>query len=251
MGVGTRWKSLEWTHRLSFITFLLIHHGCSNDDFAESHREENRVFDSGTSDSYIDSTIDDASETDDLLSLEEDITAGKYGMVDSVLVWAAGEMQWEAYFGEYRAEDLHQIYSVTKSITSAAIGIAIEQGDISGVDTKVLDYFPEYDVIENWDERKAMISLEDLLTMRAGFSWDERSISYNRLDNMINDLTMSPDWIKFVLDLELSTEPGTVFTYNSGITILLSGILQKSTGVTAEQYIAENLFKKIGIADWQ
>jgi CubicO group peptidase (beta-lactamase class C family) len=159
---------------------------------------------------------------------------------------------------------LHPCFSATKSITSALVGIALDQHKISGVDQKALPFFPDYNHLANLDERKKSITIADLLTMTAGYRWDEISGPYIKLfatffkgedvysnKNDGGKLAQSNDWIKYMLDYPMKTVPGDEFVYNSGCSILLSGILKKATGQSAEAFAAKNLFEAIGITDWQ
>ena len=135
------------------------------------------------------------------------------------------------------------------------IGIAIEKGFIEGIDQKLLDFYPEYDKadIANWDDRKAEITLQNLLTMRAGFAWNEGAGPYGSATNPTTPLFQSLDWMKHMIDLELSHDPGARFNYNSGVTMLLSGIIRNTTGMTAREFAEEYLYGPLGISviDWE
>jgi len=155
----------------------------------------------------------------------------------------------EEYFSGYERDDIHPVYSVTKSITSALIGIALKQGKINSLDAKLLEFFPEYEKIENIDQYKKIISLKNVLTMTAGFQWDESSPWFNPL-NDARKMSDSYDSIKYVLDLPMSDPPGE-FVYNSGCSMLLSGVLKNTTGQSAEEYANDHLFKQIGIKKWR
>lgn len=127
---------------------------------------------------------------------------------------------------------------------------------LSPLDAQLLSFFPEYQCIRNMDALKEAITLEDVLTMTAGFSWNELSTPYTFgiIPNAFNDMTrmfFSRDYIKYVLDKPMATEPGTVWTYNSGSLDLLSGIITNATGQTAEDFAAEQLFQPLGIFDWE
>jgi CubicO group peptidase (beta-lactamase class C family) len=87
--------------------------------------------------------------------------------------------------------------------------------------------------------------------MRAGFLWDESSAPYGDPRNSTFQLASSSNWIKYMLDLPMSDPPGSRFRYNSGCSILLSGILRSTTGVSADAFCRENLFGLLGIADYQ
>ncbi len=192
-------------------------------------------------------TFDEAA----LTAVEDDIIAGEYGEIDSWLMWANGDLVWEGYYRGAAADDLHPVYSVTKSVTSAAVGIALDEGAIAGLDTAVLDFFPDYTPTGSLDPRKEVMTLEDLLTMRAGFAWDELSTIYGNDSNDATQLTRSPAWIAYMLDRNMAEMPGDVFVYNSGASMLLSGILQHSTDLRADSYVALRLFAPLGIDEWR
>ena len=209
--------------------------------------------------------IDTLPGCDDCVTLlDEDILAelvgkiedGDYGKIHSLIIIHNGSLALEEYFLGWNRHMLHPCFSATKSLTAALIGIAIEQGYISGVDEKLLSFFPEYDDIENLDERKESITLENVLTMTAGFRWDETSTPIYDIEgnpNLENDLVKmgeSDDWIKHVLNLPMSDDPGTKWNYNSGCSHLLSAIFQKGTNQSLEEFADDNLFSALGITNW-
>jgi len=177
------------------------------------------------------------------------INNGEYGRIHSLLIARNNYLIMEEYFSGYERDDIHPVYSVTKSITSALIGIALKQGKINSLDAKLLEFFPEYEKIENIDQYKKIISLKNVLTMTAGFQWDESSPWFNPL-NDARKMSDSYDSIKYVLDLPMSDPPGE-FVYNSGCSMLLSGVLKNTTGQSAEEYANDHLFKQIGIKKWR
>lgn len=183
------------------------------------------------------------------------ITGGDYGIIHSLLITRNNYLVLENYFAGFKREDIHRIESATKSIASALIGIAIEQRKIKDVQSKVLEFFPEYKNIENLDSRKKNISLESVLTMTPGFQWDESSFSFLNPKNDAVRMVESPDSIKYVLDLPMNDSLGNStyqgeFIYNSGCSMLLSGILKNSSGQTAEEFAINHLFKPLGIKKW-
>ena len=196
----------------------------------------------------------DEETLDELVNKIED---GDYGNIHSLIIIHNDSLALEEYFGEWSRDMLHACFSVTKSVTSALLGIALDQDKIDGVEGKLLNYFPEYNDIKNFDERKESITLKHLLTMTAGFTWNETNPPYldsegnPNLENDAIKLHESRDWMKHILDLPMSDNPGTKWNYNSGCTILLSGIIAKETGQSAEEFAKENLFSKIGITNWE
>ena len=143
--------------------------------------------------------------------------------------------------------DLHILNSVTKSFVSALVGIAIDQSYIEGVDVKVHDYFAHKQPIENWSEEKANITLENWLTMRHGYLWDEWNVSYLDSSNLNSQMNSSHDPIQFLLDRPMSTIPGEEFAYSTGISFGLGRIVQIATGQSVISFMDQNLFQPLGI----
>jgi CubicO group peptidase (beta-lactamase class C family) len=141
-------------------------------------------------------------------------------------------------------DDLHTLQSDTKSVTSLLVGAALLQGKISGVNEKVVDFFPEYRKIKNLDDRKASMRLQDLLTMRTGFDWSESDYAGSPLQQL-NDCQC--DWLKFVLNWPMRDDPGTRFEYNSGGVILLGGVIRNATGMPTDVFAQRSLFDPLGI----
>jgi CubicO group peptidase (beta-lactamase class C family) len=177
------------------------------------------------------------------------IDNGDYGDIDALLIVRNNRLVLEKYFSpEYHGRDYRRpVLSTTKSFTSTLVGIAIDQGKIKSVQSNLLDLFPEYTEINNLDARKQEITLENLLTMSAGFQWNELETSYADPQNDFHRMVHSQDWVKYVLDAPMSDAPGDRLVYNSGCTLLLSSILQKTTGRTAEEFAIEYLFAPLGI----
>jgi CubicO group peptidase (beta-lactamase class C family) len=199
-----------------------------------------------------------------LSELINHINASDYGKIHSLVIIHNDRLVLEKYFLGWSRHMLHPSWSATKSITSALIGIALDQNKISELNQKVLTFFPEYNDIANLDERKKSITIGDLLTMTAGYPWDEISGPYVKIfatffkgedvystKNDGSKLALSNDWIKYMLDYPMKTVSGDEFVYNSGCSILLSGILKRATGQSAEAFAVKNLFDTIGITDWQ
>ncbi len=167
--------------------------------------------------------------------------------IDSVLVVRNGYLVLDAYVHPFRPGDTHNLYSVTKSVVSALVGIALEQGYIESLDQHVLDFFPDREV-NNLDNGKADMTLEHLLTMTSGLECRDSYLYSNR---GLEEMHKTDDWIQYVLDLPMETPPGTKFEYCNGASMLLSAILQVATGMSALEYAQEHLFEPLGIRDVQ
>jgi CubicO group peptidase (beta-lactamase class C family) len=130
--------------------------------------------------------------------------------------------------------------SVTKSVTSTLIGIAIQKGYIKDVRQPLLNLLPDQKAA-NLDAHKKAITLEDLLTMTSGLDCHENPAPGEP------SMQASQDWVQFVLDLPTVAQPGTKFNYCTATIELLSAVLQKATGMSARKFANENLFAPIGI----
>lgn len=166
----------------------------------------------------------------------------------SFLMIKDGYLIREHYFRYYDKDDWHAIYSCTKSITSTLIGIAIDQGFLQLNDT-VLDFFPEksFEKVDDW---KKSLTVENLLEMRAGITWDESSLPYTNSQNDYVQLLQSKDWVKYLLDRQMAAEPGTIFVYNSGASHVLSAIIQQITNMTTLAFAKQYLFTPLNITDF-
>jgi len=163
----------------------------------------------------------------------------KHLPLHSLLVIRNGYLVSETYFQSYQPENVHEIYSVTKSVISTLIGIAMDKGFIDRLDQRVVDFFPQRK-FNNLDPRKQAMTLEDLLTMTSGLDWEDE-------DPTFREMTQSSDWVKYVLDKPMIHSPGSQFNYCSGCSHVLSAILQETTGMTTLEFAEQNLFEPLGI----
>lgn len=218
-----------------------------------------------------------------LAAFDADIAAGEYGYLDSMLVIRHGRIAYERYYGHdygeiyaseartrgplvvgdlsgpynyfndwwhpyYRDTMLHTMQSVTKSVASVVVGIAVSRNEFPDLDTPVLDFFdPER--VAHVDERKRRMTIRHLLTMTAGIEWNE-DLPYTHPDNTWSALQEAVDWVRFTIDRPMAHEPGETFQYNSGATLILGHIFNEATGMDLEEYAVEHLFAPLGIEDY-
>ncbi len=189
----------------------------------------------------------DETRLGELVTTIRDDATGPYRDVHSLLIVRGGFLVLEEYFDGHDADDRHTLQSVSKSFTSALVGIAIENGQIASVDELVLGFFDEDDLegIDSIDDRKRAMTLEDLLTMRSGTDYHERGpdsphFQLNR---------KKTGWTEFILSRPMVHEPGVHFQYDSGAVILTSALIKQRTGAHADVYAAEHLFKPLNITD--
>jgi len=158
----------------------------------------------------------------------------------SLLIIRHGELVYEKYFRLIlKPERTVNIYSVTKSVLSALVGIAMDQGLLDSLDHKVIEYFPEY-FYPQTDPRMAQVTLRNLLTMSTGSSCFQNGAIEPEWMN-------SDNWVEAAINLEFINQPGTGFTYCTANTQLLSAILTKLTGESLLDYAQRNLFTPLGI----
>ncbi len=136
----------------------------------------------------------------------------------------------------------HVLHSTSKSFTSALIGIAIDQGFIASAQVPFYDLF-NYGAYDNWDPRKAEMTLEDVLTMRLGLEWDEWTLPYtNPANDLVNLNSNNQDWAKALLDLPMTSDPGTLYTYNTAATNAMGQALENATGIPMADFADQHLF---------
>ena len=145
----------------------------------------------------------------------------------------------EKYFNGSAPDHSNNIHSASKSILSAMIGIAIEQGYIDSIDQSIFDFFPDYPLSTD-NPQKGNITIRHLLNMTAGLEWEEDFTEY-----IIED---EDDWTTAILALPLIHPPGSVFNYSTGNTHLLSAILARASGGNNCEYTHEQLLMPAGIA---
>jgi len=161
--------------------------------------------------------------------------------VHSVQIVRHGRLVLDAYFYPYSAGMRHDVASVTKSITSTLIGLALQKGLIRDVQQPVLSFFPNRSIAD-LDANKEKLALENLLTMQAG--WD---CGFEAKEARLVEMRRSADWLQFMLDLPMVATPGTRFAYCSGNPHLLSIILSQATGTNALAFARRELFEPLGI----
>jgi CubicO group peptidase (beta-lactamase class C family) len=153
-----------------------------------------------------------------------------------------GKVIAEGAWAPYRASEPHELFSLSKSFVSTAIGFAVAEGLLS-VDDQVAKFFPD-DLPETLDDRLAALQVRHLLTMTTGHGSDALSVA--------NALPGGSSWARGILGQRLEYEPGSTFVYNSGATYLLSAIISALSGESLVDYLTPRLFDPLGIegATW-
>jgi CubicO group peptidase (beta-lactamase class C family) len=198
-----------------------------------------------------------------LQKLVTEIRAGQHGNVHSLLIVRNGKLVVEEYFtGEDEKRDgvegakslgtvrfdrntLHDMRSISKSVTSVLFGIAQAQTGKLDLDEPVLTYFPEYADLRT-PERQA-IKLRHLLSMTPGTQWDEFTHRYGDPRNSETAMDDAKDPYRFVLDRPIVAAPGKQFVYNGGTTMVLAAIIERATGTPLYKFAQQALFQPLGI----
>jgi CubicO group peptidase (beta-lactamase class C family) len=168
--------------------------------------------------------------------------------IHHVMIIRNGYIVAQCDFYPYAHDQLHLLNSVTKSVMSAAIGIAIDEGVITSIEDPVLDYFPDQ-TFENPSDFKSRLTIKNLLTMTAGFDWSEDG-NYGAPYDSWTQMKQSDNAINYIMNKPVTTEPGKTFYYNTGASYLLSALITQKTGKPASEYVFEKIFQPIGIKDY-
>ena len=187
-------------------------------------------------------------DTEKIEQVTRQIMGGQFAGIHSLIIVRNGKLVHEAYFDDYDRSDLQTVYSITKSISSALIGIAIDDGLIHSENDTILSFFPEYSI---QNQIKKNIKLHHLLTLTSGFEWDEKNYPYSDPRNTETQMVAEDDWMKFVLDQPMMSTPGTEWVYNTGSVHLLSGIIKHTSGMFVDAYAEQELFKPLGIQSYE
>lgn len=170
----------------------------------------------------------------DRQALERIVSSAKASQSSSLLVLKDGKLVVEHYFGQPRRPI--ETMSVTKSIVSLAIGVLVADKKIASVDVPLSKFYPELA-----KGKKAKITLRHVLTQTSGIAHAEGAGTIGK----------EKDRLKYARGLDVVTEPGSTFSYNNEATQLLSGVVEKAAGKPVDAFLAERLFKPLGITEWK
>ena len=177
--------------------------------------------------------------------------------IHAVLVARGGKLVFERYFRgsdeiygrpvgkvTFDADTLNNVKSVSKSVASLAVGIAIDRGLTRSINEPIFSFFPELSDLRS--PEKDRIQLLHVLTMSMGLGWVE-AIPSNEGNNDEGRMHMAPDPCRYVLGLPVTAPAGQEFFYNTGALTLLSAIIRKATGRPLDEFARETLFEPLGI----
>lgn len=169
----------------------------------------------------------------------DNIVASKFNNITGVLAVRKRKVVLEKYFNNHNTNDTFHVASVTKSIISALIGIAIDNGYIKSINEKALDFFPEYNDLSN-NECRQSITIKHLLTMTVPYDFPDWTEPFDKFCS-------SPNWTKYILsNLGKNGNLGD-FKYSTQGAHLLSCIITRATHKSAREFANEYLFNPLGM----
>lgn len=261
-----KWIHNRWMATASAIFLLLALCACGSGNGGDTPVDPppppvdhvyNKPADTG--DGWVTAHAEDLGVSVPVLEDMMNAMAANFDIVDSIAVAYRGQLildetirtQLNEFDGMVNNVDLdmHNLWSVSKSLASLAIGVAIEQGVIDDIDVPYLSLFP-YVLYANWDERKDDIRLEDVLTMRLGFDWDEWDPPYFTPGNALSELyESSTDYSKALLDLPVAHDPGTTFAYSTPASVSLGQAIENAGPLALIEFGFANIFQPLGIVN--
>jgi CubicO group peptidase (beta-lactamase class C family) len=199
-------------------------------------------------------------DTQKIADMLERVREGAYGSVHSILIvkrgklvveeyfegypFAPEENDWKGHFVAFGPDTIDSVASVTKSITSSLVGIAIDEGFIRDVSEKLFAFFPEYSHLN--DDKKNEITIEHLLTMNSGLEWRQSGPGSDT-----DQLFGVDDPLGYILNKPVVGTPGTRFDYTQANPILLGEVIKKVTGLRVDDFAKEYLFAPLGITQYE
>lgn len=250
---------------LSIFLIIILLAGCSKKsdpgDFNYNDDSDNFIYNYTVPITYTDGietgSLENAGmEVSPIRAMMDYINSINQHRIHNILILKNNKLVFEDYFSGYKIDfnvpnmdgilmDYNRTYdhpmmSVSKSVTSVIVGIAVKEGYITDLDKKIIDYFPEYaDILIS---EKANITIHHLLSMTCGLAFDESTYSYSDTRNELRQAMTLDDPLRFIFSMPLVTTPGTQFHYSSGCGIVLAAIIEKVTGMKFLDYANSKLF---------
>lgn len=164
-----------------------------------------------------------------------------------VLIIHNDSIVYEKYWGDFSAERMATIFSVSKSITSLLCGIALDDGYIESIDDPVTKYLPE---LKGKDPRWERLTIRHLLDMQSGLDFDDEyefNIKELKQVNAIARLNYGHDIMSQIKGMKFRCEPGTEFRYESMTSAILGVVIERASGIRYSDYLSEKVWKPLGM----
>jgi len=194
-----------------------------------------------------------------VIKLTRLILADTFTNIHSLLIFRKGRLVYENYFAgrdevwglklgyiNHDINSLHDVRSISKSIVSTCIGIALAQKKIKSIDDPIFNYLPDYITCKT--EANSTITIRSLLTMSSGIKWDEDS-PHNTSGNDETQMERSRDPVAYTLSLPMAAKPGLIWNYNSGGVQVLAAIIKNVSGYDIDEFATKFLFEPLEIKD--
>ena len=204
------------------------------------------------------SLSDSGFDIEKMFQVDQRLEAGNFTNVHMVAVEYDGKLVYEKYLSgkdeswgspighrEFDQNSLHDLRSVSKSVTALMLGIALGDNFEAALSRPIIEYFPEF--ADDMDVGAEKITLRHILTMSTGLEWNEMDVPYSNLDNDERRLYYSLDPIEQVLTKPMRDEPGKDWYYNGGTTMVLAALVAKLSGQEFLDFGREKLAKPLGI----
>jgi CubicO group peptidase (beta-lactamase class C family) len=248
--------------RLAWATIALSFTWFSSPDIARAGAPAECGIPVGDSDGWQTSSQESVALDSRLLcSLVDKLASSSDDNIHGVVVVRDGRLVFETYLSgrderwgsglgvvEHGADVLHDVRSVTKSVVSLLVGIALDRKLIGGIDEPVLGFFPEYAALASPEKNRILV--RHMLAMSSGLAWDENR-PYSDPKNSEIQMVRSPDPYRFVLEQPTPSAPDKVWNYNGGSTQMLAGIVQKVSGQRIEAFARDALFEPLAFTDYE
>jgi CubicO group peptidase (beta-lactamase class C family) len=192
-----------------------------------------------------------------IIEITKLILADTFPNIHSLLIAKDNKLVYEHYFSgkdqnwgwplgyvNHDATTLHDTRSISKSVVSACIGIAIGQKLIQNIDDPIFNYLPNY--LQYKTSQNGKITIRHLLTMSSGMRWDE-DVPHGTSKNNETQMERSSDPVAYVLEQSIAFEPGSIWEYNSGGVQVLAEIVKNVSGLSIDQFSEKYLFRPLDI----
>jgi len=199
-------------------------------------------------------------DTAKITALTRLILKDTFPNIHSLLIARNNKLVYENYFSgkdemwgfhlgyiDHDINKIHDIRSISKSVVSACIGIAIQQQKIKSIDDPIFTYLTNY--IQYKTIFNSQITIRHLLTMSSGIRWNE-DVPHNTSQNDESGMEQSLDPVAYVLKLPLDQKPGAHWNYNSGGVQVLAEIIKNASGERIDKFAEKYLFAPLGIKDY-
>jgi CubicO group peptidase (beta-lactamase class C family) len=196
-------------------------------------------------------------------AIRAEFAAGRLDGLHAQLVMLRGEVVAESYFDgtdsawsrplgmvRHGPDTLHDLQSITKSVTALLYGIALADGAVPPPEAPLLAQFPDYADLAG-DPRRDAITIADALSMRLGLDWDESGGYVAGRGNPAMLMYDAPDPVRFALDRPMAHDPGGQWVYDSGGAEAIGRLIADGTGMALQDYASARLFRPLGITRWQ